>query len=252
MDDDGTILNSLQRKWFSLLEEGGDEGVRGQYLPTGSRVSVRDHAAHLLHLLCASRMYTADREGLNTTRLMELWLRCHAGTNASTPMGPVPLWLMGHVVERQEALCAMIHLGGTPSREQLHAAQRRTWKDCEAVAHMTHAADLFMEGTFAKFTEAAASARQRASPWPIYSHAVYTTGDVASQMQRLEEWSENGSAVARRMLAARTMWLRGERHLEQRSDEAAVAAFGKAIRASKHGADPFSGWIEADPVSRVW
>ena len=170
---------------------------------------------------------------------MELWLRCAEEVRpADTPMGPVPLWLLGYVEKSDEQLRCMIHLGRSPSDEEIQAAQRRTIEECETAVRMLRTGDFFAEGVFGEYTASCASKKGSYAPKrEVFNSSIY------DEMSELAKFSAMGSKVAEDMLEARALWFQGEEYLRSQEYALSVEAFAQSLRYSNRNADSFSGYF---------
>ena len=228
---DGAALNNVQRKWFNL--EGEADGVRGRQLDERHTVSVCEHAAELLHLLCASRVYSVDQAGFNTLIDIERWVRTfRLGDAISTPLGIVPSWVMGGA--RDDGLIGYLGYFALDLSQPKDGKAVLTAEECRNLVHMNHAANNLMMGDLSRYTQRGKAACDK------QPSATQQMSELQRELFLLQRDSHM-SEVASRMLQARDMWQQGEDALNQRRLDFAISFFAEALKLSESDGDPFSG-----------
>ena len=222
------ILDEVQGK---LLNPAS----KGKAIAPSAHLSVREHLAELLNLLCASRFVTPGMAGFTSMLDMERWIRLF-GSRCELEMeyfGKLPLWLFGGRTAGEDAdeLYGFLHLPcAMPTTRE---PERRSLEECRSVAtsNMT-AVHSFGRGPFGK-----------------YARLVHPDACKAPQrlklreqiIQLLQKSDTGGSDVAIRMATARCLWLQGEHAMAEKDYTRAIERFDRSVRASMADDDPFSG-----------
>jgi hypothetical protein len=224
---EGRILNEVQEKLQN-------PATKGKAIAPSAHLSVSEHLAQLLNLLCASRFVTPNMAGFTSMLDMERWVRLF-GSRCELEMeyfGQLPLWLFGGRAAEEDAdqLYGFLHL--PCAMPTIPEPERRSLKECQSVAggNMT-AIHSFCRGQFGKYVR---HVQPDACKGPERI-------DLRQQIIQLLQKSDSKPDLAIRMATTRCLWLQGEHAMAEKDYTRAIERFGRSARACMADDDPFSG-----------
>ena len=211
-------------------------------LDAPTRADLSRHARATLHVFVLTRALARGRRGdlgFRGAGELRAWL---AGDPAkwlptNTPAGQAPGWLVHSAEERRAADPAFAVFppdadeDGTEDSEALREAA----SSAESLRHLCHS-------PLGAYLQPSGSAAAAAA---LKGSGLATAG-VSDEVNLLARLAEEGSAVADRMLDARTLWMSGEtamRDMGRGHEATAVKCFADALRVARADGDPFSGWL---------
>ena len=218
------FVDVLQR-----IAGAGGELQAATRLDAATRASLRHRALATLHVFAVSRVLLPGGS-FRTAAEVYAWLSGVPGVRppCDTPAGAVPCWLLQSPSEQRATDMHFEHF----EADTLAALEDTGLSEEDAKTH--HALLLMLSSPLGAFTTAAAPKSQSRKG-----------SDVVTEMEALAMHAARGSAVARRMLLARELWMEAEAAMRDTPSNMARAVeyFSAALRASVADGDPFSGWV---------
>eukprot|EP00961_Rhodomonas_salina_P114890 1545921-Rhodomonas_salina.1 len=156
--DEPTVLNSVQDQLFHAHEHDG-RGMRGRQISAKELRNAQHHAHNLLHVLCASRIYSSAQRFSLLVEL-ERWVRRDGMHFIQTPLGLVPGWLLGLDPDVDKFTVSM-HNGGLLYDPQADPPSRVKRSRDQAAMHAD--SRLFLDGHFGKYTLQGALQKEEAA-----------------------------------------------------------------------------------------
>jgi tetratricopeptide (TPR) repeat protein len=241
VDTNGNACNTIQEELKSPTTK---ENFMGSHFNDSAKALIKTHAQMLLHIFCVSRFYPVGQPGFSDVAQMEYWLRSlHNFTGGHMcVLGPVPTWLLDKDHPRlinklfNNGKDLVIPALETTDIRDVTEADRRTAEIISADLISVQAAEIFLEGPFAKYTMAGVFPKQGAD------HRC----NLFKHIQLLE--ASRPDSLAERMLLARYTWVKGENSLSMGDPIGGIRLLATALEIScTSEGDPFSGvWIADD------
>ena len=245
------VGDGVMQLFVAVLQQLADAAGHGEAsvlrrvtkLDTPTRADLSRHARATLHVFVLTRALARGRHGdlgFRGTGELRAWLIGDTATwpPTDTPAGQAPGWLVHSPSERRAADPGFAQFppdadeDGTEDSEALQEAA----SCAESLRHLRHS-------PLAAYLQPSGSAAAAAA---LKGSGLATAG-VSDEMNLLARLAEEGSAVADRMLHARTLWVSGETNMRTTGggrDAKAVECFADALRVARADGDPFSGWLQ--------